>query len=166
MKENLKTLLDYGFRLSHTNEGWILPIVDAVDSVDAEVAAWEPGEGIASIWEVTVHASGWLQDTLRTLTGSPGPENVDWPSVADRSPAAWRATQAQLRSAALSLRDEIKRSTEGDMAAAPVPSDQSKSRLIMNMIIHDSYHAGQIVKLRQMYRAANGSVRAESTATA
>ena len=47
----------YLVRAAHTEENWITPLRDAVESTSAEVAVWKPSEGVSSIAEIVAHSS-------------------------------------------------------------------------------------------------------------
>ena len=159
--QNLKSSLDYLFKSAHTNEGWISPLLEAVDGVTLDAATYRAGDGVGTIWEIVVHASGWLEDTLGDLTGSPSQENTDWPPVDDTSPAAWDRTKQNLRSSVTAFDSLQSGLSEEELFSVPPGTEDARILRIFDMVVHSSYHAGQIVKLKQLYEA---NVRQEQTA--
>lgn len=134
--------LKYGFRISHTEEGWILPLLDAMNEVDSETAKWKPAPDVASIWEIVAHAIPYTQSRLCDFTGEAKPDEEDWPEISDTSPEAWAALQGRVRSVVGQFQ-AIMDGADGNKIASP--------ERLMDIIVHDAFHAGQIVKLRQVY---------------
>lgn len=134
--------LKYGFRISHTEEGWIQPLLDAVNEIDSETAKWKPAPDVASIWEIVAHAIPYTESRLCDFTGDPKPDEPDWPEIADTSPEAWTGLRGRVRSV-VGRFQAIMDGPDGNKIASP-------GRL-MDIIVHDAFHAGQIVKLKQMH---------------
>ena len=154
-KSNLQDCYVHIFRLVHTSDDWISPLLKAAESSSYEEARYSPAPGVASIWEIVAHVSGWLEDLLHDVTGSPDAGTVDWPPISADTPSAWLATRQHLKSLVLSLQDVLARSTDEQLLATPAGTDTPLNRRIASIMVHNAYHAGQIVKLRQLYQAAN-----------
>ena len=62
--DRLKTNLSYQFGLVHLNEDWIAPLLKAIEDTTFEEARFQPAPGVASVWEIVLHATGWMEDLL------------------------------------------------------------------------------------------------------
>lgn len=154
-QQDLSDCLKYALRISHTEEGWISPFRDVVRDTDFEAAKWKPAPEVASIWEIVAHAVPYTESRLCDLTGDPYPDEQDWPGVTDATPEAWEALQSRVDSVVTKLETAVEALT-GDELAAPVRQKTPRAERLMDIAIHDAYHAGQIVKLQQLYAAVGG----------
>ncbi len=126
-----------------------------IRGLSAEEAAWRPGPGRHSVWELVVHAAYWKYAVRRRLTGdkrgSFALEGSNWfarPDAGDE--AAWAADvrllvdeHKKLRRVVAALRDR-----DLDRAAA---GHRTKTRvLVRGIAAHDLYHAGQIQLLKRL----------------
>lgn len=151
MVSNAVDIIRYGSRMAHTEEGWIQPLADAVRKVDHACATWRPAKGVASIWEILAHAIPYTESTLASLTGSPVEESPDWPKVTDTSEPAWEAMKSRAISACERLEETIAHISDEDLLSPPDGKKTPRARRVMEIAIHDAYHAGQIVKLTQAF---------------
>src|SRR5436853_4150347 len=113
-KQPVKTTIGYLHQAVHTEDGWIHPLRDAVKDVTAEEAAWKPGADVASIWEVTAHATPYLYDVLHALRSAEREAHEDWHAIGDTSEKAWTALRDQLLSGIDQLGVEISKLSEAD----------------------------------------------------
>lgn len=140
----------YIVRASHTEENWITPLRDAVDAVTPEVAAWKPAEGVASIAEIVAHSAPYLRGLVNRLRGEEPPKSEDWPGFT----GDWEQLRSDLKSAIDDLDTEVAKLSDADLernTGRGTPAWEG----IADIAIHDAYHAGQIVKLQQLYQARN-----------
>lgn len=155
---NQKLLADavkYGFRLTHTEDGWIAPFLDAVSGVEYEAAIWKPSGSVPSIWEIVEHALPYTKGLLCDLTGVEGTESDDWPAIKDASPEAWLAMQDRVKSVVTALQATVEGLSEDELIRPPNGRKKSTAMRIMDLVVHDSYHSGQVIKLTQMYAAVS-----------
>lgn len=141
------------FDAVHTEDGWISPLLKAVSGVSAEAAAWKPAPSVASIWEVVLHASGWMEDLLADLNGGPNVDVTDWPSIDRADDGAWQGSVRRLRDLVAQLGRQVKGLSVEELYDAPERMGKRRSERLTNIFVHNAYHAGQIVKLRQLYAA-------------
>ena len=158
-----KQTFDYLHRAVHTEDGWIHPLKDAVQDVTAAEAAWKPGAYVASIWEVVAHTTPYVYDVLRALRGEERQPHEDWHEIADTSEKAWAELKGQLLAGIEALGAEIGKLSEADFAVAPPNRESPRWEILVDVAVHDSYHAGQIVKLRQLYTAKHAAVKEPAT---
>lgn len=150
--------LKYTSRLAHTEEGWIEPLYDAIKGVDPDEARWKPAPDVPSIWELLAHAIPYTDGLLCDLTGLSKPDEDDWPAVVDTTDEVWYEFQSKALSAVRGLQEAIDRLTPGELASPPPGKKRPRASRIADIAIHDAYHAGQIIKLQQTYRAAKRTV--------
>jgi uncharacterized damage-inducible protein DinB len=120
----------------------------ALRGLSAEQAAWRPGAGRNSIWEIALHCAYWKYAVHRRLSGegrrgSFPRKPSNWPALPARPGAAtWKAD--------LALLDEQHRRLRENVAASPDEKlgrrlgKSTATRLIYGIAAHDLYHAGQI----------------------
>ena len=155
----LTTSLNYLHKAAHTEDGWIHPLKDAVADVTLEQALYKPAADVASIWEVTAHTTPYLYDVLRVLRGEERVQHEDWHTVSDTSERAWLSLRSDLLAGIEQLGEEIAKLKEGDFLVAPPNRKTPRWELLTDIAVHDAYHAGQIIKLKQLYAAANADAR-------
>ena len=134
-------IASYAFRTSHTEDGWINPFAQAVAEATAEEAAWKPGPDVASISDLSEHAANYLENLASKLRGRPAKDHQEWPTV-ECTPERWASLQTRVRQAT----DEV-------VSALTGPVNEEQVENAVDIAVHGAYHAGQIVKLRQLYAA-------------
>lgn len=148
-----------GFRPWH---GGASPL-GSLRGVSEEEAAWRPAPGRHSIWELALHIAYWKYAVRRRLVGGPSgafprrPSN--WPAVPDPADAkAWKADRALLREEHALVVEAI-RGFDPALYDEPAPkltgsgaeSSTTFGDLIMGVVMHDTYHTGQIQVLKRLY---------------
>lgn len=149
----IKPEWDHFFNIVNTEEDWITPLLNSIDGVKAREAFWRPGESVASIADITLHTNGWLEQTLRAVLGMPEQENEDWPSAPEATESNWRATIDRLKLTVADLSRAVHNLSLEELYGTPKGKESKRSTMITNILVHNAYHAGQIVKLRQAYAA-------------
>ncbi|MBI1756876.1 MAG: DinB family protein [Fimbriimonas ginsengisoli] len=144
---------EHFFSIVNTEEAWIIPLLSAVDSVTYEQAFWRPGGQVASIADIMMHATGWLESTLRGVLGMPELDNEDWPEPPAPSEAAWSEMVARLKATVLDLSRALHNLSLEELYSTPTGRETKRSTMITDILVHNAYHAGQIVKLRQAHDA-------------
>lgn len=134
-------------------EDWAPPLSTALEGVNSEQASWKP-EGVAgnSIWETVNHLTYYKERLLRKLKGLeqlPDLENNDATfTVTESGEDAWNGAVARLKTVHASLREIIEALEEG--AYDWGGSGHAPGEEVMSLILHDSYHTGQIVLVRKL----------------
>jgi hypothetical protein len=149
----LRKIFSYLNRAVHTDDGWIHPLRDVVSDVTATEAAWKPSPEVASIWEVVAHTTPYLYDVLSAFRGTERVKHEDWHDVSDTSEKAWKALQSNLLAGIDQLGAEVEKFSEADFTATPPRKDTERWEYLVDISVHNAYHAGQIVKVRQLYAA-------------
>ena len=139
---------------------WHGPAVsEALAGVDAAAAAAHAVPGAHSIWEIVHHLTVWNEVPRRRLGGERIenlPADADWPPVADTSEAAWRAALAALEEAHAALYARVLDLADDQLDDPVVGSDPTVRGMLLGVLQHNGYHAGQIVILRRAQGGAAG----------
>ena len=147
------SLLDEAFE----RKAWHGPnLRGTLRGVTAVEAAWRPGPGRHSVWELAVHAAYWKYAVRRMLTGEkrgsfrfPGSNWFARP-VGRPSAADWKKDLAALGEEHRLLKTAISRLRARDLGRRPRGSKYTNARLIQGVAAHDLYHAGQIQLVKRL----------------
>lgn len=139
--------------------GWLCPFTEAVAGLTAAEAAWSPGLGVHSIWELVEHISFEHKCIIRRLQG----DEVDpaalgheygWPPPgAPDDEVGWQAACAQ----AVERNEELAALVRGlsDQQVASASPSGKDPLWLHGLLAHSAYHVGQIVLLRRLRGAWN-----------
>ncbi|MFL6234303.1 MAG: DinB family protein [Thermoanaerobaculia bacterium] len=148
----VETLADQLERLFRGG-AWHGPAVaEALAGVDAATAAARPLPGAHSIWEIVHHLTVWNDAPRRRIDGErlqDLPAEQDWPPVGDVSPDAWQAALAALEEAHAGLRARVLDLTDAQLDDPVAGSDPTVRGMLLGVLQHNAYHAGQIALLRK-----------------
>jgi hypothetical protein len=137
----------------HDGPAWHGPSLrEALEGVDAALAARRPAEDAHNIWELAGHVAVWEEVCARWLSG----EAVEELTPAENFPAAgdgesaWDALRARCDRATRSLEETIRRFPPSRLEAIVPARDYTFAALIRNIPFHSVYHTGQIMLLRKV----------------
>ncbi|WP_458461566.1 DinB family protein [Paenibacillus sp.] len=141
---------------------WIVPLSKSLEGLTAEQAAWVPPSGGLSIWQLVNHMYYYNHRLLRRIQGNasqvPSADsnistfgNPGDPSNTD----GWNTLMQNTAQLAQQLRDQLTGLQESDLEAAYMDSEEKWSHELARWILHDAYHAGQIVLLRRQQGSWN-----------
>lgn len=121
---------------------WAAAWSKSVEGLTPAQAAWSPGPGRNSIWQIVLHMCFWREYALSRAEGGATKSDEEiarnnFPAIKDASEAAWAATRSRFEH------------TQKQIAAGLRNSDPSFDRLT-GLLGHDSYHIGQINTLRAL----------------
>lgn len=139
-------------RRAHEGEAWHGPSVrEALTKVSAAQAAAKPIPNAHSIWEITLHIISWDDAVRRWLAGQnfPSSDIDDWPAVGDPSEAAWLKTLGRLDAGQRALRTVVAALDESKLLVTPPEKTNPPYVLVLGIVQHAIYHAGQIAVLRK-----------------
>lgn len=153
--QNLLGLLDEAYNRA----AWHGPnLRGSIRGVTAREAALCPGPGRHNVWEIVVHAAYWKYAVRRRLLGEkrgsfsiPGSNWFGRP--VDRSEKAWRADVNLLEREHRLLRRAVSSFQPKKLDRRARGSKTSARRLIVGIVLHDVYHAGQIQLIKKLIRA-------------
>lgn len=133
-------------RRAHDGEPWHGPSrATVLADVTAREAAYNPGVGVHSLWELVLHMRSWTEEVLRRAKGATlgEPVNGDWPAMpAKPDEKAWRDALRTLEAA----HEEL-------VAFVPHLPDEHRA-MVRSLAEHDVYHTGQLAVLKRLARAA------------
>ena len=135
-----------------------------IRGLTAAEAAWRPGPGRHSVWELTVHAAYWKYAVRRRLSGekrgSFALEGSNWfarPDAGDArgamggaSDKAWAADVRLLVAEHRKLREVIARLRDRDLEKPAAGHGTTIKVLVRGIAAHDLYHAGQIQLVKRL----------------
>lgn len=148
----LLRLLDQAF----DQKAWHGPTLKgALRGVTAAEAAFRPGPGRHTIWELAVHAAYWKYTVWRQLTGAERGtfplKGSNWfPRPTEATEAAWKADQALLAQCHADLRTAVAALPEAALDTQPAGSKYPIRELVLGIASHDLYHAGQISLIKRL----------------
>lgn len=131
-------------------------LAGALRGVSPEVAAWTPHPDRHSIWALALHIAYWNYAVRRRITGEPkggfprSPSN--WPAAPESpTPAAWKADRDLVREAHESLVESLRDFDPSRLdRTAGGGSETTYADLITGVVLHDTYHVGQIQMLKRL----------------
>ena len=134
-------------------------LLPALEGITAGEALARPVAGAHTIHELVWHSAFWIDVARERLLGLPAkpllPES-DWPAAGEATTAGWEAARARLEQAHRGLHAELHALPDARLDDPVSGSDPTMRGLLLGLVQHNAYHAGQIVLLR---RAAAGATR-------
>lgn len=134
-------------------------IVGSLRGVSPEVAAWRPYPDRHNIWGLALHIAYWDYAVRRRLTdeargGFPrGPAN--WPQLPpERTPGAWKEDRRMVKEHHDLLHEAMRRFDPARLDEyAGGEGKTTYADLITGIVLHDTYHAGQVQMLKRLARS-------------
>ncbi len=133
-------------------------VLGALRGVSPEVAAWRPYPDRHCIWALALHIAYWNYAVRRRLTGEASggfaraPSN--WPDLPEECTAAhWEADRQLVRKAHDLLVEAVKGFDPGRLDEAAGATRTTYADLITGIVLHDTYHTGQIQLLKRLARS-------------
>lgn len=131
----------------------------AMRGLSPRVAEWKPFPDRHSIWELALHVAYWNYAVWRRITdagkgGFPrSPSN--WPGLPpNRTPGAWAEDRRLVKESHDRLAEAIGGFDPGrldDLAGGE--GKTTYADLITGIVLHDTYHAGQIQLMKRLARS-------------
>ncbi len=142
-------------------------LTEALADVTATAAARRPLAGAHTIGEIVFHVNFWLDAARRRIEGEAvdgSTPETDWPSGIDATSASapgWKAALARLEESHRRLHATVLALDEASFDRPVAGSDPTLRGLLLGLLQHNAYHAGQIVVL-----AKAASSESQGTASA
>lgn len=139
----------------HQNE-WFVSVDTALEGVTAAQAAWTHDGASNSIWQIVNHLIFWNEDAIHRIKGTNNPNkfvNNDATFGEPGNPeneAVWVETVSRLRATMEGLKGAIAELNDEQLNAPCGSNTYTMGRLLGNLMMHDTYHLGQIVLLRKL----------------
>ncbi len=135
-------------------------VLGALRGVTPEVAAWKPDPDRHSIWGLALHIAYWNYAVRRRITGERSggfprsPSN--FPAVSDPpTPAAWKQDRDLVRGCHESLVQALEAFDASRLDEhAGADTKTTYADLITGIVLHDTYHVGQIQMLKRLSRSS------------
>ncbi|HVP44063.1 MAG TPA: DinB family protein [Terriglobales bacterium] len=150
----LATITDQ-MRRSFDGDAWHGPaVMEILKGVTARQAAAKPLSGAHSIWELVLHLTTWSSVVTRRLKGEALEPTAaeDYPAISDQSEAAWQRAVESLRRTHDALLAAVERLPESRLADAVPGKPYSFEFMLLGVVQHDLYHAGQIALLKKAFK--------------
>lgn len=130
-------------------------VVGTLRGVSAETACWKPHPDRHSIWELALHVAYWNYAVERRITEAPRggfprtPSN--WPRPDEQgSRGAWELDRRLVRQVHDSLVGALTGFDPARLDQHAGESSTTFADLITGILLHDTYHAGQIQLLKRL----------------
>jgi uncharacterized damage-inducible protein DinB len=125
---------------------------DILKDVTAQKAAARPIPGFHTIWELILHIGAWEEAFARRLEGhaSEQPDEGDFPPVKEASPEAWAQAVSDLEARHEHLLKTIAKLSDAKLQDTVAGKNYSVRFMIVGIIQHHVYHAGQIALLKRL----------------
>jgi hypothetical protein len=148
----LLRLIDEGYE----KRAWHGPnLRGAIRGLTARQAAWRPGPGRHSIWEIVLHCAYWKYAVRRRILGD---KRGSFPRMGSnwltqphpQADPAWRQDIALLADMHGQLRAAVASLGSRDLDTVPRGSRVSIRSIVAGVAMHDVYHAGQIQLVKRL----------------
>lgn len=135
-------------------DAWHGPsVMEALEGITAEQAIKHPLKNAHSVWEITLHITGWFRIMVQRFRGE-NPEvsrAIDWPEIPDKSEEAWAKAIDDLKRAHKEYQNAIQDTSESELFVEIPGRGFDLYTLYHGMIQHCLYHAGQIMILKKSF---------------
>ncbi|MET3696572.1 DinB family protein [Bacillus oleivorans] len=131
-------------------ESWYAPFKDAIKGLTAEQAIWKPsGEATKTIWENVNHLIYYKERLTANLEGREWTHNLDGDETfyltnQSNDDKEWKKVVERSENAQQNLRQVLSAISEQDL------NQNSLEGKLLDIMLHDAYHTGQIIQLRKM----------------
>jgi DinB superfamily len=132
------------------NESWYAPFKHAIDGLTAEQAIWKPAaEATKSIWENVNHLIYYKERLAANLEGREWTQNLDGEETffltnQSHDDKEWKKVIERAENAQHNLRQVL-----GTISDEKLDHNSLEGKLL-DIMLHDAYHTGQIIQLRKM----------------
>jgi len=148
--ENLLRTLDNVFE----KPGWHMPLMESLKDLTPSQAVWAP-PGRNSVWMIVDHLSLWKEYVTGLMAGEPPrpqgwEKDIDWRKIEEPTEEGWAAAVRRLTSAQTALKSQVQKRTD-EQLPQPLPGGKTPfHQIVQNVVVHDSYHCGQIHYVRAL----------------
>ncbi len=108
-----------------------------------------------TIWQLTYHMMHWRKQNMKRIKGvnAPAPSHNFIIDIVDTSEKAWEKMKSDFRKTHESFIDFLFKFEESQYDIIYIPNGHTYYEHIQGILIHDAYHLGQIVMLRNLISA-------------
>lgn len=122
-------------------------LIEALAGVDLAAATRRPVAGAHTIHEIVEHVTFWLHGARLRLAGGGPADEEDWQTSELRTEEAWHEAIAALERAHRELRATLDAMDDVRLDDGVAGSDPTARGLLLGLLQHNAYHAGQLVLL-------------------
>ncbi len=135
-------------------------VEEILTEINVEQAFHKPITSAHNIMELTLHLTAWTEEVLSRFESNPPalPKIGDWPIPADRTEEYWTELKQNFFQVTLKLIAAIKSFTEAELDKivgternTAIGTGFSYSGLILGLVQHNAYHAGQISLIKKTF---------------
>ena len=154
----LNKFLSRQFNVTYNEKNWLAPLQSAIQGMTGSEAFWKPNKKDNSVCNIIVHLIFWNGRLLKQFKGEAVPKldidnDVTFESAAVKGSEdeMWQSIQKEFTA----LMDEFallisKVTAEKLQSAVSAANKSTWTETLMQINLHNAYHAGQIVTLRKM----------------
>lgn len=141
---------------------WFASMDQALHGVIAAEAAWTSSGISNSIWQIVNHLIFWNEDVIYRIKGTENPHKAEGNDETFGNPGdpedeiGWAQTVQRLYEVMNKLKTVIADLDDEKLTAPYATNSSSIERLLSNIMMHDTYHLGQIVLLRKLQSSWSG----------
>jgi len=145
----------------HEND-WFASMDQALHGVITAEAAWTSSGISNSIWQIVNHLIFWNEDVIHRIKGTENPHKAEVNEETFGNPGdpedeiGWVQTVQRLNEVMNKLKTVIADLDDEKLKAPYAANRYSIERLLSNIMMHDTYHLGQIVLLRKLQSSWGG----------
>ena len=146
----------------HENE-WFASMDQSLHGVTAAEASWTNSDSSNSIWQIVNHLIFWNEDVIHRIKGTENPHKPKSNEETFGNPGnpedekEWKRTVQRLNEVMNQLKAAIAVLEDEKLKTLYAPNRYSIERLLSNIMMHDSYHIGQIILLRKLQSSWDGA---------
>lgn len=150
---DLRTVLQNQIDGVTTKVFWFAGLERALKGSTAAEAAWAPGPGSNTIWQLVNHMTFWTQYIVNFITGEPNPEGHVEESLSFGAPgdaadeAGWQGAQERLFQVQARLKALL---AEVDPTQPPAGRKTPIGEMVGDISLHNAMHLGQIILIRKL----------------
>ncbi|MBP0726952.1 DinB family protein [Bacillus sp. RG28] len=145
-----KDLLLYVLDSTFDKESWYAPLKNAIEGITAEQANWRPaGEATKTIWENVNHLIYYKERLVANMDGCNWTHNLDGDETfhlteQSNEEKEWKKVVERVENAHHNLRQILSHISIEEL------NENSLEGKLMDILLHDAYHTGQIIQIRKM----------------
>ncbi|QIW19812.1 DinB family protein [Bacillus thuringiensis] len=131
-------------------ESWYAPFKHAIEGLTAEQAMWKlSDEATNTIWESVNHLIYYKERIVANLEGREWIHNLDgndtfYLTEQSNDDTEWKKVVERSENAQRNLRQVLSSISEKEL------EQNSLEEKLLDIMLHDAYHTGQIIQLRKM----------------
>jgi hypothetical protein len=129
-------------------------LVQNLTGLTAAQAVQKPIPNAHCVWELVQHITAWVNVAINTIDGKQYailPVEQDWPAISGAGDAAWQAALDILDSSMGALIAAVGEAQDDQLWDNLPGMDFNMYWLLMGVVQHSAYHAGQIGLLRKAF---------------